>query len=218
VLSWIDENFTEIIMTNNHSIQNSLIKSCPILMDLPLPIITPRLLIRPPRIGDGVVVHAAILESYDILHEFVDWAKIKPSLEETEKHIRLAAANWILKKNEEPYLELYIFDKTSGEFIGGTGFHHMNWAIPSVEIGYWIRTTRSGQGFMTEAINAITQYAFKQLGVMRISLTCDVDNTRSKKIAERLHYTLEGTLKSHRRKPISGELSDSLVYEKYALD
>ncbi|MBA2709860.1 MAG: GNAT family N-acetyltransferase [Tatlockia sp.] len=111
-----------------------------------------------------------------------------------------------------------IFDNHSGEFIGCTSFHHYLWEVPSVETGYWIRTARSNQGLMTEAINAITQYAFKQLAVKRIALTCDIDNIRSKKIAERLQYTLEGTLRCHRRKPINNELSDNLVFAKYSLD
>lgn len=190
----------------------------PMLLDFPMPITTPRLLIRPPQFSDSAPVNAAILESYDVLHEYVEWAATKPSLAETEEHIRLAAANWILKKNEEPYLELYLFDKTSGEFIGGSGFHHMNWTIPSLETGYWIRTSREGKGLMTEAINAITQYAFKQLKIKRIAITCDIDNVRSKSIAERLNYSLEGVLKSHRRKPISGELSDTLIFAKYDID
>ena len=190
----------------------------PILIDLPMPISTPRLIIRPPQLGDGLAMHPAILESYDVLHEFMDWAKAKPTLDESEEQIRLAAANWILKKNEEPWLQLIIVDKATNEFIGATSFHHMNWSIPLVETGYWIRTSRSGQGLMTEATNAITQYAFKQLGVQRISLTCDIDNVRSKKIAERLNYTLEGILKSHRQKPINGEISDTLVYAKYDLN
>ena len=187
------------------------------LIDYPLPITTPRLLIKPPKLGDDIAVNAAIIESYDILHEFVDWASTKLSIEETQEYIQLAAANWILKKNEEPYLVLFIFDKQSGEFIGGTGFHHMNWTVPSLKTGYWIRTSRSGEGLMTEAINAITQYAFKQLKVKRIAITCDIDNTRSKKIAERLNYSLEGVLKSHRRKPIGGALSDTLIFAKFDL-
>ena len=180
-----------------------------------MPIVTPRLLIRPPRPGDGVKVNEAIIESYEILHTFMEWARVMPSIEDTEEQMRLAAANWILKKPEEPWLQLLIFDKTSNEFIGCTSFHHYLWDIPSVETGYWIRTARSGQGFMTEAINAITRYAFKQLAVKRISLTCDIDNIRSKKIAERLNYTLEATLKNHRITPIFGEISDTLVYSKY---
>lgn len=190
----------------------------PILMNLPIPITTPRLLIRPPQIGDGIAVNAAILESHDVLRQFVHWAEHKPSIDETEEHIRLAAANWILKNSEEPWLELYIFDKKTGEFIGGTGFHHYLWDIPSVETGYWIRNTCSSQGMMTEALNAVTQYAFKQLQVKRITITCDINNLRSKKIPERLNYTLEATLKRNRIKPITGELSDTLVYSKYTIE
>jgi hypothetical protein len=37
----------------------------PILIDLPMPIITSRLLIRPPQIGDGVALNAAIIESFN---------------------------------------------------------------------------------------------------------------------------------------------------------
>jgi RimJ/RimL family protein N-acetyltransferase len=190
----------------------------PTLIDLPMPITTDRLIIRPPQIGDGTAVNAAILESFDQLHQFMDWAKDKPTIDDSEEQARLAAANWILKRNEEPWLQLFIFDKSSGEFIGGTGFHHIIWEVPSVETGFWIRNSRSGQGLMTEAINAITQYAFKQLSVKRIAITCDVDNVRSRKVPERLHYTLEATLKSNRKKPVSGEISDTLVYAKYTLD
>lgn len=189
-----------------------------ILINLPMPILTPRLLIRPPQIGDGAAVNAAIIESFDVLHRWVHWAHNKPSIDDTEEHIRLAAANWILKKCDEPWLELLIFDRQAGTVIGGTGFHHIIWENPSVETGYWIRNTRSGEGLMTEALNAITQYAFKQLAVKRIAITCDIDNLRSKKIPERLGYVLEATLKSNRRKPITGEVSDTLVYAKYDMD
>ena len=187
----------------------------PILIDLPMPITTPRLLIRPPQLGDGADLNAGILESFKTLNQFMEWAKEKPTVEDTEIYVRQAVANWILKNNDEPYLPLFIFDKKSGAFIGSTGFHHINWDIPTVETGYWICDSHSGQGLMTEAVNALTQYAFKQLGVKRITITCDVDNIRSQKIPVRLNYTLEATLKANRQKPISGELSDTLVYAKY---
>lgn len=187
-------------------------------IDLPIPIITPRLLIRPPQLGDGPEVNRAIIDSFEKLHEFMPWAKEKPSLEETEHYIRLAAANWILKKNEDPYLPLWIFRQDTMEFIGGTGYHNINWEIPAFETGYWLHSQHHNQGFGTEATNAITQYGFKQLGAKRITITCDIDNIRSKKIAERLHYNLEGVLKCHRRKPINNELSDTMVYAKYDLE
>ncbi len=70
---------------------------------------------------------------------------------------------------------------------------------------------------MTEAIHAMTHYAFKQLGVKRIAITCDVDNVRSKQIPEKLGYCLEATLKANRKKPVTGEISDTLIYARYDL-
>lgn len=86
-----------------------------------------------------------------------------------------------------------------------------------LEIGYWIRNKYTGQGYMTEAINAITQYAFRQLQMRRVAITCDVDNIRGRKISEKLGYILEATLKANRLNPITGKISDTLVFAKYDL-
>lgn len=138
--------------------------------NFPMPIITPRLVIRPTESSDGKIINDAIVESYDQLHQYMEWANHIPSLAESEEYARIAAKNWIDKINEEPYLQLIILDVTTHDFIGATSFHHYNWDIPSVETGFWIRKKYSGQGLMTEAINAITRYAFNQLKVRRIIL------------------------------------------------
>ncbi|MCX7124305.1 MAG: GNAT family protein [Gammaproteobacteria bacterium] len=183
--------------------------------NFPMPITTPRLLIRPPEINDVKIFNGAIIKSFEELRQFMDWSFEKQTLKQSEDYIKSAIQNWIEKKNDEPYLPLFIFDRKTNEFVGAGGFHHYNWATPSIETGYWIRTSRSGQGLMTEAINAHTQYAFKQLKVNRIAITCHPDNVKSKNIPERLNYSLEGRLKNHRRKPITNELGDTLIYAKY---
>lgn len=191
----------------------------PILLDLPFPIITPRLLLRPPIIGDGLELNTAIVESFDILHQFLSWAKLKPTLDESEEFIRRAIASWVLLNGtDEPWLPLFIFDKKSHELVGASGFFNVNWDIPSVEIGYWVRTKYANFGFMTEAINAITQYAFKQLHVKRMVISCDKDNTQSQKVAQRLNYNFEAVLKMHRIKPITGQISDTLIYTRHDLE
>ncbi|MBP9777843.1 MAG: GNAT family N-acetyltransferase [Rickettsiaceae bacterium] len=189
----------------------------PILIDFPMPIITPRLLLRPPQLGDGTALNAAVVESFDNIKQTMPWAKEKPSLEESEEFVRQSAANWILKKNEEPYLPLFIFSKEDNSFIGATGFHHIAWEVPCLETGYWISNKYASQGYMTEAINAITRYAIKYLQVKRIVITCDSNNIRSKKIPEKLGYELEAILKANRIKPTTGEISDTLVFAKFDL-
>ena len=48
----------------------------------------------------------------------------------------------------------------------------------------------------------------------RLAITCDVDNERSKKVPERLGYSLESTMKANRVKPITGEVTDTLVFAR----
>ncbi len=187
----------------------------PILLDLPMPITTPRLILRPPVVGDGIVVNSAVLESLEMLQQFMPWVKETPTVNDSEEFVRQSAANWILKKNDEPYLPLFIFNKEDQQFIGCTGYHHYDWEIPCLETGYWLRSSALRQGYMTEAINALTQYAFRVLKIKRMAITCEKNNTRSRKIPERLGYTLEATLKANRRNLITNELADTLIYSIY---
>lgn len=186
----------------------------PILMDFPMPITTERLLIRPPKIGDGKITNEAILETYDEIKTFMPWAKTKPSVDDSEIFAREAAANWILKKNDEPYLPLFIFDRKNEEFLGATGFHHMDWEVPAMETGYWLRASYQRQGIMTEAINAITRYAFIELKIKRFEIRCDIVNERSKKIAERLGFQLEATLRNNRIDPATNQPSHTLLFSR----
>lgn len=183
-------------------------------IDLPTHIETPRLLLRPPRIDEGKVLNTAILESFELLNKYMSWATDKPSLEESETVVKREAQNWILKRKTDPELMLFILDKNTNDLIGVTGFHGIDWDVPCAETGYWVRQKYSGQGYITEAINAITRYAFDVLKVRRLAITCDTDNERSKKIPERLGYRFESIMKSNRIKPISGEITDTLVYAR----
>ncbi len=183
-------------------------------IDLPTHIETPRLLLRPPQANEGKILNAAILESFELLNKYMLWAKEKPSLKESEAVVKREAQNWILKRKSDPELMLFILDKNTNDLIGATGFHGIDWDVPCAETGYWVRKKYLGQGYITEAINAITQYAFNVLKVKRLAITCDIDNERSKRIPERLGYNLEATMKANRVKPITGEVTDTLVFAR----
>ena len=51
-----------------------------------------------------------------------------------------------------------------------------------------------GQGYITEAVVNLTNYAFETLGAQRVQIRGGADNHRSAGVAERAGYTLEGTL------------------------
>lgn len=190
----------------------------PILIDLPTPVTTTRLLLRPPKPGDGKALNAAVLESFEELKQWMPWAQHKPSLEESEEFVRKAAANWILKRSKEPWLSFFIFDKDNSNFVGAIGFHHINWNIPCLELGYWLRNMCVGQGFITEAASALTEYAIKQMGVKRIEIRCDLANVKSRGIPEKLGYHLEATLKGNKLNLTTNELGDTLLFVRHNLE
>lgn len=160
----------------------------PILRDFKTSIETDRLFIRAPKIGDGKAVNDAIKASMAELKLWMPFAQELPTPEETEENIRQSVANWINRTG----LRMLIFRKDTGEFIASSGFHGIDWDVPKVEIGYWMDTRYTGQGFMTEAVAAQTEYAFSELGVRRVQILCDEDNNASRAVPERLGYELEG--------------------------
>jgi len=185
----------------------------PILLDIPTPIKTPRLLLRPPQIGDGKQHNITVLESFDEIHKWLPWATHKPTEDESEITMRTFAAKWILRES----LMLLIFDTTGTTFLGSTGFH-CNWNIPTFEIGYWIATKYTNQGFATESTLALTHYAFAQLKSSRVEIKCDENNRSSRQVAEKLGYVQEGIFKNDSLAFDTKQLRNTVIYARYNTD
>lgn len=179
----------------------------PILLDFPDEFESERLIMRPPRPGDGAAMHAAVMESLDDLRPWMPWAQHPADAKGYEAICRRKYAEWILRED----LMLTLWRKRDGAYVGGSGLHRIDWSVPCVEIGYWLRTRMTGQGYMTEAVQAITGFAFAHLHAQRIEIHVDAKNTRSIAVAERAGYTLEARLR-HQDRGVDGELRDTLVY------
>src|SRR5699024_8723111 len=96
---------------------------------IPEQIETERLIIRAPRTTDALDVWTAIHESHHALKKWMPWAQQLPQLEDTEDNIRQSVADYITRKD----LRLLLFSKETGEFIGSSGLHRINWSIPKFE-------------------------------------------------------------------------------------
>lgn len=179
----------------------------PILLDFPDHFETARLLMRCPRPGDGPVLFEAVRESLSELANWMPWATINFTHDDAEMWVRRAYAHFILRQA----LHTLLFLKSDGTLIGSAGLHDIEWNVPSFEIGYWLRTAYYGHGYMTEAVNGLTQFAREYLHANRIIIGCDVLNTRSKAVAERVGYTLESYQRNERRRA-DGQIRDSYVF------
>ncbi len=65
-----------------------------------------------------------------------------------------------------------------------------------VELGYITAPAARGRGVATAMLDALTRWAFDELGALRVTLIIDVENGASSKVAERCGYVLEGVMRS----------------------
>jgi RimJ/RimL family protein N-acetyltransferase len=181
----------------------------PIMRDFPNHFETERLLIRSPRPGDGRMLFEAVSESLEHLKPWMPWAHNQLTLEGEEGIVRRMHAMFLTRED----LPLFLLDRATDQFIGGSGLHRFDWAVPRFEIGYWVRARCQGKGYITEAVAGISNFAFERLGAERVEIHMDDRNVRSWRVAERLHFQLEGILR-HDARDVNGHLRDTRVYSR----
>ena len=182
-------------------------KPKPILLDFPDAFETERLLIRSPLPGDGPALNEAVVESLDTLRPWMPWAQTAPTVEEEEELVRKGRVRFL----ERSDLWLLLFLKGTNTVVGGSGLHRIDWDVPKFEIGYWVRSRFEGQGYITEAVRGITAFAFTTLGAQRVMIRMDTRNVRSRAVAERAAYVLEGE-ERHDARAVDGTLRNTWVF------
>jgi RimJ/RimL family protein N-acetyltransferase len=162
----------------------------PVLLNLPMPVETPRLTLRPVMPGDGAAIHAAKAETWDKIHRWMPWAKEISRPEEDEEMARRAYAKFLLRED----FMMVAVERVTGQLSVFTGLHRFDWATRRFEIGYWARTSAQGRGLVTESTNALTRYAFAVLKARTVAISHAEGNDSSRAVIERLGFVKEGVL------------------------
>jgi RimJ/RimL family protein N-acetyltransferase len=81
------------------------------------------------------------------------------------------------------------------------------------ELGYALARSYWGNGYMTEVVKNIVDWALKQQGIYRVWSVCDVDNRASARVMEKAGMKREGVLRRWSMHPtISEAPRDSYCY------
>jgi RimJ/RimL family protein N-acetyltransferase len=179
----------------------------PLLIEIPDEWIGPRVLLRRYREDDARLLFDAVMESQAHIRQWLPWADLYHTVDDAVEFVRRQSGHWALSG----HVGMAIFSRADGAYLGATGFTVRSLAVPSFEIGYWLRQSAEGHGYMSEAVRLITTFLFESLGAQRVCIRCDARNARSKAVAERLGFTFEGC---NRRDEIGtdGTVRDSLTY------
>lgn len=98
-----------------------------------------------------------------------------------------SAAEWIGGLSPSEFVRGILRD---GTLIGATGYFPA--ADGSAEIGYWIGHPYWGQGYATEAAEALVRHSFRVAGFRRLTCCHFADNLRSARVIEKLGFRMTG--------------------------
>ena len=110
-----------------------------------------------------------------------------------------------------------VVDADTDELLGSMGLMRLDDEGATVEIGYWIAAAARGRGVGTRSARVVTAAALAG-GAQRIELRAMVENAGSRRIAERVGYTLEGVLRSVHSAACSRDRIDLALYSMLPSD
>lgn len=172
-----------------------------------MPIVTPRLVLRPPTLADLDAIQAAKEDAWPDLQRWMAWAfDNQRSRQAMEDSIR-----GVMDYQSHAGIALAGFHRINGAFVVRTALDVTD--EPDVyETGFWVASKYAGQGMATEATNAAIRYALGHLGAKAVSIGYFDGNEPSRRIVEKLGFQRLGIAHQAATRPLDGTKLDRHEY------
>jgi len=175
----------------------------------PHPILsTPRLRLRPFRDEDTEAMHACFTDAEAM--RFWD-RTVYAKRVETERTIRR-----FVKSHPSSSRFWAVADTGTDGCLGMVNYHDAYLPGRRATIGYIIHPAHQRQGIATEALSALLDHCFGDLGLHRIQAFIHPENTGSRRLVETLGFRCEGLLRDDLR--VGDEWRDDILYALLATD
>ena len=156
---------------------------------LSLPIVTPRLRIRPFGRGDALPMMEVYADA-DVMRYIPGGAL------PDERAVRTVMDEQLVAHASRGYAYYAVELSVDGSVVGDAGFGRFE-PTGDVELGYTFARRAWGNGYATEAAAACLAAALTDLDVSRIIAVADVENVASHRVAERIGMLREGEIEVH---------------------
>ncbi|MBE1530315.1 GNAT family N-acetyltransferase [Actinomadura algeriensis] len=104
-----------------------------------------------------------------------------------------------------------------GEIIGTIGLFKVEWSQGTCEVGYGMRPNARGNGYATEALRLVSDWALRDCGLYRVELRALTSNKASIRVAEKARFWREGRARGGER-DAEGVNQDMFVFSRIAPD
>lgn len=148
------------------------------------------ILLRPFQVEDTDHLLMAASESLTELKPWMSWAHDGYSREEAENFIKITRACW----EERTLFAFAIVDANNGDILGGCSLSNKHPVYHYCNVGYWVRTSRQGDGIAARAAKLAARYGFEEAGIIRAEIVIALENEKSRRVAEKIGAHYEGIL------------------------
>lgn len=171
-------------------------------------IVTARLVLRPPEMSDFEAWARLRRESRSFLQPWEPaWAP--DHLSQRAFRNRVLWAERSVRQGEA--LPLFLILPGHGEIVGGLTLSNIRREPADAgTLGYWIGARYARLGYMQEALAALRDHAFGQLGLSRLEAACLPDNQASRGLLERCGFKYEGVAQAYLQ--IDGRWRNHVLY------
>jgi [ribosomal protein S5]-alanine N-acetyltransferase len=152
---------------------------------LRLPLLTPRLELRPFAPPDAPAMHAVYSDPV-VMEHVGDGPVTEPA--ETEAML----GQYIAHQAQHGFSFWAVVERASGALIGDAGLYLLEGGGPEVELGYTLGAAWWGRGYGTEAAGACLAAGLGPLGLDEIVAVADPANAASVRVLEKLGMRLVG--------------------------
>ena len=175
-------------------------------------LVSGKVLLRPYRPDDASDLYAAARESIAEVYPWLPWCHPDYSIEESRTWTAQCAEQW----QEGTAYDFVITDVEDGSFLGGCGMRYISQADRVVNLGYWVRTSRTRQGVASTATRLLARFGFEEQKLNRIEIIAATGNLASQRVALKAGATKEGVLRN--RIGVRELVSDTLNYRDRVSD
>jgi ribosomal-protein-serine acetyltransferase len=151
-----------------------------------------RVRIRRYRRDDVDALFEAASESIAEVGPWLPWCHPDYSRKESEEWAGSRDAAW---ENGSDY-SYVIEDARTGQFVGGCGLNQIDSVHRLANLGYWVRSSRTGEGFASAATRLLALIGLEDLCLSRIEIIASVANVASQRVAEKAGAMREGVLRN----------------------
>ena len=161
--------------------------------------------VRPYRNGDDEFLHEAAVESYPDVGPWLPWCHANYSRTEAKEWVEFQLLNWRDRREFQ-----FVIEDERRRYVGGCGVNRIDSEHRFANLGYWVRSSRTGEGAATEATRLVAAWTFANTKLERLEILVATGNEASRRVAEKADARYEGTLQS--RLCIAGTQYDALLY------